>query len=65
MVIAIISADKAHELKGKVFENEILYNPNQLEDGRWFISLPEAQYLNASDIVELFDFVRVDDESEI
>lgn len=64
MVVAIITAEKANELKGKEYLEGINFNPVQLNDGRWFISFPEAQYLSASDVVELFDFVQVD-ESEI
>lgn len=66
MVIAIITATKAEELKGLIFENEMLYNPGQLIDGSWYVSLPEAQYLSASEIYKLIDFVPIEiDESEM
>jgi hypothetical protein len=57
MVVAIITEQKAQELKGKEFQSGIKYNPVQLPDSRYFISFPEAQYLSTDDIVEIMDYV--------
>lgn len=62
MVVAIIKSEKANELKGTIYQDGIFYNPVQLPDGRWYISFPEAQYLSASEIQKIEDFIPEDEE---
>ncbi|NGM63522.1 hypothetical protein G5B30_16555 [Sphingobacterium sp. SGG-5] len=62
MIVAIITADKAQELEGTEYTKGVLFNPVQMTDGRWFISLVEAQYLTTADIIELIDYVPPVDE---
>lgn len=57
MIVAIITEEKAEELQGQEYTQGVQFNPVQMEDGRWFISLVEAQYLTTGDIVGLLDYV--------
>ena len=57
MIIAIISEEKVNEIKNTEYQSGMLYNPVQLEDSRWFISLIEAQYLTVEDIIDIIDYV--------
>lgn len=53
---ARISEAKALEIDGKEFQARSFFNPIQLEDGNYFISLVEAQYLSSEDFI-VFDYV--------
>ena len=57
MIVAIITEEKAGELAGTEYAPGVQYNPVQMPDTRWFISLVEAQYLTVGDIVELLDYM--------
>ena len=58
MIVAIITQEKAEELQGQEYTSGVQFNPVQMADGRWFISLVEAQHLTTEDIIELWDYVQ-------
>lgn len=57
MVVAIITQQKAEEIQGIEYADGVKFNPQEI-NGKWFISLTEAQYLTTEDIVELWDYVQ-------
>lgn len=63
---AVITAEKATELQSVEFERGQNFNPIELPDGRFYISLIEAQYLSPDDIVDLIEYEPIveDDEGE-
>ena len=49
MIVAKISEEKSNELKGKEYQNGMLYNPVKDKNKNWIVSLVEAQYLLLED----------------
>ena len=57
MIVAIITKEKAGEIKGKEYIAGVQYNPIEKGDD-FYISLVEAQYLNVGDIVRLEEYIQ-------
>lgn len=64
MIVAKISDEKAEELKGKEYQNGMLYNPVQDKNKNWIVSLVEAQFLKLGDF-EVIQFEAKEIEEEI
>lgn len=56
MIVAIITKEKAGDIKGKEYINGVQYNPIEKGDD-FYISLVEAQYLNVEDIIRLEEHI--------
>lgn len=56
MIVAIISPEKAEELKDQEYTKGVKYNPVAYGEN-FYISLVEAQYLRISEVIEWIDYV--------
>lgn len=54
--IVIITEECANSIQGVEYTNGVKFNPIQLQDGRWFISEIEAEFISASDIIETIEY---------
>lgn len=61
MIVAEIKEEKAKELQGSQFAEGQIFNP-VIYQNKWVISLVEAQYLSADDIVSLLDYVPINED---
>lgn len=59
-LVVIISSEIVPNLIGEEWKNGILYNPIQLSDGRWFVSVEEADTLLESEKVELIHYSAIE-----
>lgn len=64
MIIAIITAEKAEELRDQEYTKGVRYNPIELNEYESIISLVEAQYLPIYDIKRVEEFIQPLEEEE-
>lgn len=54
--IVIISEEYAQTLNGVEYAEKVQFNPLQLPDGRWFISLEESNFIDQNEIIETIEY---------
>lgn len=62
VLVAKISEQKAKELEGKEFVFGGKFHPTQDNEGNWFVSFMEAQYLSVGDFEPMVFIPKEDDE---
>lgn len=62
ITVASVTEVKAEELRGQTMPNGVYYNPIQLPNELWIVSMVEAQYIPAEELI-LVDYYPVDGEN--